>query len=58
MLARYSEAAGIAHPISPHWLRHFLFTLLKTQRIDDALIQPYGGHASRQSLRSLTHRSR
>jgi integrase/recombinase XerD len=26
------------------------FTWLKTQGIDDALIQPYSGHASRQSL--------
>ena len=47
---RYVQAAGIAHPISPHQLRHFLFTWLKTQGIDDALIQPYSGHASRQSL--------
>ena len=50
MLTRYASAAGIAHPISPHRLRHFLFTWLKTQGIDDALIQPYSGHASRQSL--------
>ena len=50
MLARYAQAAGIAHPVSPHRLRHFLFTWLKTQGIDDALIQPYSGHASRQSL--------
>jgi len=50
MLARYAQAGGIAHPISPHRLRHFLFTWLKTQGIDDALIQPYSGHASRQSL--------
>ena len=28
----------------------FLFTWLKTQGIDDALIQPYSGHESRQSL--------
>ena len=34
----------------PHRLRHFLFTWLKTQGIDDALIQPYSGHDSRQSL--------
>ncbi len=27
-----------------------LFTWLKTQGIDDALIQPYSGHASRTSL--------
>jgi integrase/recombinase XerD len=33
-----------------HRLRHFLFTWLKTQRIDDAPIQPYSGHASRQSF--------
>ncbi len=50
MLARYAKAAGLAQPISPHRLRHFLFTWLKTQGIDDALIQPYSGHESRQSL--------
>jgi integrase/recombinase XerD len=42
--------AGITASISPHTLRHFLFTWLKTQGIDDALIQPYSGHATRQSL--------
>jgi integrase/recombinase XerD len=41
ILARYATAAGIEGPISPHRLRHFLFTWLKTQGIDDALIQPY-----------------
>jgi integrase/recombinase XerD len=50
ILARYASAAGIEGPISPHRLRHFLFTWLKTQGIDDALIQPYSGHATRQSL--------
>lgn len=50
ILARYANAAGIEGPISPHRLRHFLFTWLKTQGIDDALIQPYSGHATRQSL--------
>jgi integrase/recombinase XerD len=50
MLTRYATAAGITHPVSPHQLRHFLFTWLKTQGIDDALIQPYSGHESRQSL--------
>ncbi len=50
MLARYAHAVGIAHPISPHRLRHFLFTWFKTQGIDDALIQPYSRHARRQSL--------
>jgi len=50
MLTRYAKLAGLAHPISPHRLRHFLFTWLKTQGIDDDLIQPYSGHASRQSL--------
>jgi len=47
ILARYTQAAGITASIS---LRHFLFTWLKTQGIDDALIQPYSGHATRQSL--------
>lgn len=50
MLARYAQAAGLTQPISPHRLRHFLLTWLKKQGIDDALIQPYSGHASRQSL--------
>lgn len=36
--------------ISPHQLRHFLFTWLKTQGVDDALIQPYSGHETRASL--------
>lgn len=50
LLTRYAQAAGITQPISPHKLRHFLLTWLKKQGIDDALIQPYSGHASRQSL--------
>ena len=50
MLARYADQAGLDHHMPPHRLRHFLFTWLKTQGIDDALIQPYSGHASRQSL--------
>jgi integrase/recombinase XerD len=50
LLERYAKTAGLAHPISPHRLRHFLLTWLKKQGIDDALIQPYSGHASRQSL--------
>jgi integrase/recombinase XerD len=36
--------------LSPHKLRHFLLTWLKKQGIDDTLIQPYSGHASRKSL--------
>src|SRR5438874_12245617 len=50
MLARYAKAAGITRSVSPHKWRHFLFTWLKKQGIDDALIQPYSGHESRQSL--------
>lgn len=50
MLARYAAAAGLPHNMPPHRLRHFLFTWLKTQGIDDALIQPYSGHATRTSL--------
>jgi integrase/recombinase XerD len=49
ILARHTQAAGITVSISPHKLCHFLFTWLKTQGIDDALIQPYSGHATRQS---------
>ena len=50
ILARYTQAAGITASISPHTLRHFLLTWLKTQGIGGALIQPYSGHATRQSL--------
>ncbi len=50
MLARYARAAGITRSMSPHKWRHFLFTWLKKEGIDDALIQPYSGHATRQSL--------
>jgi integrase/recombinase XerD len=50
-LARPSRHRGGATPQhAPHRLRHFLFTWLKSQGIDDALIQPYSGHTSRQSL--------
>jgi integrase/recombinase XerD len=50
MFTRYAQSAGITHSVSPHKWRHFLFTWLKKQGIDDALIQPYSGHESRQSL--------
>jgi integrase/recombinase XerD len=50
ILEQYSKEAGMEHSISPHKLRHFLFTWLKKQGIDDALIQPYSGHENRQSL--------
>lgn len=50
ILQKYADAADLDKSISPHKLRHFLFTWLKKQGIDDALIQPYSGHASRQSL--------
>ncbi len=50
ILMKYTKAAGIAHSISPHTLRHFLFTWMKKKGVDDALIQPYSGHDSRQSL--------
>jgi integrase/recombinase XerD len=50
MLERYARAAGITRSMSPHKWRHFLFTWLKKQGIHDALIQPYSGHESRQSL--------
>lgn len=50
ILATYTTLAGMERSISPHKLRHFLFTWLKKQGIEDALIQPYSGHESRQSL--------
>lgn len=50
MMRRYADMAGLKKTISPHKLRHFLLLWLKKQGIDDAMIQPYSGHASRQSL--------
>ena len=50
ILEKYSKMSGMKQNISPHKLRHFLFTWLKKQNIDDALIQPYSGHETRQSL--------
>lgn len=50
ILARYAEKAGLERPISPHKMRHFLFTWLKKQGVDDAIIRPYSGHESRKSL--------
>lgn len=55
LLARYTTAARIPRPISPHRLRHFLFTWLKAQGIGDAFIQPYSGHAHRASLEVYSH---
>ena len=50
ILMKYTKEAGIEQSISPHKLRHFLFTWMKRKGVDDALIQPYSGHESRQSL--------
>lgn len=50
ILKKYSDLAKMEQSISPHKLRHFLFTWLKKRGIDDALIQPYSGHSNRQSL--------
>lgn len=50
ILMTYTKQANMNHTITPHKLRHFLFTWMKKQGIDDALIQPYSGHESRQSL--------
>ena len=50
ILNKYSKKAVMDQPIFPHALRHFLFTWLKKQNIDDALIYPFSGHESRKSL--------
>ena len=50
ILAIYTAAAGMEHSISPHKLRHFLFTWLKKKGIDDAFIQSFSGHESRKAL--------
>lgn len=50
IMQKYTAEAGIEHSISPHKLRHFLFTWMKRKGVDDALIQPYSGHERRNSL--------
>lgn len=50
ILEKYSTQAGLKTTISPHKLRHFLFTWLKKQGINDAFIQPFSGHESRKTL--------
>ena len=54
---RNAKAAGLEHSVSPHQVRHVLLTWLKKQGIDDALIHPYSGHASRTSLEIYARRS-
>lgn len=50
MFKKYVKEANIMGNLTPHKMRHYLFRWLKTQGIDDALIQPYSGHETRQSL--------
>ncbi len=50
MFKKYVIEAEISGNLTPHKMRHFLFRWLKSQGIDDALIQPYSGHETRQSL--------
>lgn len=50
LLQRYAQAAGLLRSMSPHKFRHFLLLWLKKHGLDDAFIQPYSDHASRQSL--------
>ncbi len=50
MLARYTKQVGLEDKVSPHKLRHFFLLWLKKQGVDDALVQPYSGHVSRESL--------
>ena len=50
MIYTNTKQANMNHTIIPHKLRHFLFTWLKQQGIDDALMQSYSRHESRKSL--------
>jgi integrase/recombinase XerD len=50
ILEKHAVQAGLSRNISPHRLRHFFLTWLKQKGIDDAFIQPYSGHDTRQSL--------
>jgi integrase/recombinase XerD len=46
ILMHYSKEAGIEHSVSPHTLRHFLFTWMRKKGVDGALIQSYSGRDS------------
>ncbi len=50
ILAMYTKASGMKEAISPLKLRHFLFTWMKKQGIQDAFIQSYSGHEHLHSL--------
>lgn len=54
MLQKYTKQAEISHSISPQTLRHFLFSWLKKQGLDDYLIQPFSGHESKLALEIYT----
>lgn len=49
IMMEYGKQSGLKS-LSPHQFRHYLFTWLKRQGIDDALIQPYSGHSQRKTL--------
>ncbi|MBD2564269.1 MULTISPECIES: site-specific integrase [Nostoc] len=49
-MQRLRDSIERSHLTGYDRLRHFLLTWLKKQGIDDAMIQPYSGHSSRQSL--------
>lgn len=50
ILKDYTDLAKMEHTITPHKLRHFLFTWMKKNNIDDEFIHAYSGHVSRQAL--------
>ncbi len=50
ILAEYAKAAQMGQSMSPNKLRHFLFTWMKKQNIEDELILPYSGLQSKHSL--------
>jgi integrase/recombinase XerD len=50
IMSVYSKKAGLKNNISPNTLRKFLLNWLKQQEVEDAMIQPYSGLVSRQSL--------
>lgn len=50
ILASYTSRSNMEHTVTPHKLRHFLFTWMKKQKIDDTLLHAYSGHEFKQSL--------
>jgi integrase/recombinase XerD len=55
ILAKYTKESSIQRSISPHRLRHFLFTWIKKPNIDDEFIQRYSGDEKKRFFRIVEY---